>query len=375
MKILPLILLVALTYCQASEFKEEKKRSFQIHNMEIVLHPTEAHRLNQTEEEFLKYITPAEQAAIYGGELSFIDTSFLEGTAVHNPSLIKYKGKKYMTLRVHKPIHNPPYYVETTFAEVDENYKIISHHPLVKLPDTSLEIKLVPFFEDARLTLFQDRLYASFVGDISYQEGPPNWNYYYRCCMNISSLEPGTPISTHLRPNIDNNASKDAVQKNWLFFEKDSQFLIMTMLDPMVIFDATDTLEAPKKLVEKIKVIKDWHFGEIRASTTPLYLEEYKKYLSFYHSHILTKDTSAVRQYFLGALLFDENFNITDYTKLPLFVSTPHIKRHLHANTILPYGCILDGSNLILSVGINDKEAAIMKLPLSKVMENITPLN
>ena len=50
-------------------------------------------------------------------------------------------------------------------------------------------------------------------------------------------------------------------------------------------------------------------------------------------------------------------------------VATPHIKNFMNANTILPYGCIRDNDDLILSFGINDSRAAIGRLPLNRVME------
>ncbi|RZI46049.1 hypothetical protein [Candidatus Finniella inopinata] len=341
--------------------------SIRVHNIDIKFHPSESSRLSHAESDFLKCITPAEQVSSYGGKLKLIDTSVFLGTAAHNPSLIEYAGNRYMTFRVHFPKHNPPYYAETFFAKVDQNFGITSYCPLIQLPKIPEDQWPVVFHEDARLMVFKNKLYASYVSDVSYQDD----SYHYQSCMKIGSFSPGQQIITSSRPCIDNNNTKNSLQKNWAFFEKDQRLMIITMLDPMVVFDATDSLKNPRKLIEKSLVIRDWLFGRIRASTNPIFINECKRYLTFFHSHLVTTD--GIRQYFLGLLLFDNEFNITDYSKTPLFVSTPHLERHMAANTILPYGCIREKDNLLLSIGINDKISAVMELPLKKVLETLSP--
>lgn len=339
------------------DFKPDREPVL-IHNMLIKFHHTDPHLLNHKESDFMQCITPAEQAKAYGGELMFLDTSCIKASAIHNPSLIQHQGKVYMTLRVQgRNILSIPWCADTFLAEVTEDFQISSAYPLIK--------DISHTHEDAKLVSFKGNIYVSYVTDVSYKCGN------YNACMEIGKLSPKEQIQTSFRPNINDNKNKDALQKNWLFFEKDEKFLVISTIDPMVVYDATGDLNNPKGIIRKEKAIKDWPFGQIRCSTTPIWIEEENKYLSFFHSHILTTD--GIREYFLGALLFDNDFNITNYTKKPLFVSTPHVKRYLYANTILPYGCILQNDQLILSVGINDKAAAIMKLPVKRIISELTP--
>ena len=339
------------------DFKPNRKPIL-IHNMFVKFHPKDPHLLDHKELDFLACITPAEQTSSYGGELIFLDTSTVKGTAIHNPSLIEHKGKLYMTLRVQGQDSMPHWYAKTFLAEVTGDFQIISHYPV--------SLNNIKTHEDARLIIFRNNLYASYVTDVSYKFG------FYNTCMEIGKFIPGNQIVAPTRPNIDDNICKDALQKNWLFFEKDERLLVISSIDPMVVYDATDDLQNPKEIVKKEKVIKDWPFGQVRSSTTPIWIEEHRKYLSFFHSHIITTD--GIREYFLSALLFDNEFNITNYSKKPLFISTPHIKRFLGANTILPYGCIRQGDKLILSVGINDRAAAIIKLPVKRILETLKGL-
>ena len=335
-----------------------------IHNMLVQFHPRDPHLLDHKDSDFLACISPAEQAEMYGGELIFLDTSSICNATIYNPSLIQYKKRLYMTLRrVHDnnklsalPTGNS--LTGTLVAEVTKDFQIISHYTLTH------DCKKT--HEDARLIVFRDNLYASYVTDVTPKFGP------YSTCIEISQFVPGKPIATPVRPNIEDNTEREALQKNWLFFEKNERFLVISTIDPMVVYDATDDLQNPKEIVKKEKVIKDWPFGQIRSSTTPIWITEQDRYLSFFHSHIVTTD--GIREYFLGALLFDDEFNITNYSKKPLFISTPHIKRFSNASTILPYGCIRQGKDLLLSVGINDKVAAIMKLPVKRILENLNDL-
>lgn len=337
------------------EFKPNRE-PINIHNMLVKFHPRDPHLLHHKEADFMKCITPSDQAATYGGELLFIDTSSIKGTAIHNPSIIEHQGKLYMTLRVQGHNSLPNWRADTFLAEMTKDFQILSHYPLMS--DNSKT------HEDARLVSLNDNIYVSFVTDITYKFG------FYRTCMEIGKVIPGNQIVEPIRPNIDDNIRKDALQKNWLFFEKDKRFLVISTIDPMVVHDATGDIGNPVEIIRKPKVIKDWPFGQIRSSTTPLWIKETNKYLSFFHSHLIT--TNSIREYFLGALLFDNDFNITHYSRKPLFVSTPHIKRFLGANTILPYGCIRQGDNLILSVGINDRAAAIVQLPVKRIISELS---
>lgn len=296
-----------------------------------------------------------EQFRLLGGSFKYLDTSRLPATYVHNPSLISFQNKLFMTLRCqgHKGVSK--WYAETFFAEIDESFNITSSYPLIA-DDSKTH-------EDARLSVRKDSLFISYVSDVSYKHGK------YCTCIEASSFMPGEQVSSPVRPNISDNKSMDCLQKNWLFFEKSEKFILIDNIDPMSVWDITANLEHPTKIAEKSRVLSDWSYGEPRSSTTPIYIERCNQWLTFFHSHLHTSD--GIRVYFLGALLFDTNFDIKGYTDVPLFVSTPHQKRFLGANTILPYGCLLKGNDLIMSIGINDTRAGIGILPLDKVMSFI----
>lgn len=296
-----------------------------------------------------------EQFRLLGGSFRYMDTSALPGNCVHNPSLISFNEKLFMTLRVQGHKGNSAWYAETFFAEVDENFTISRFSPLIA--DSSKT------HEDARLIIKGDSLFVSYVSDVSYKHG------YYCTCVEASSFLPWQLIESPIRPDIDNNKHQDCLQKNWIFFEKDRQFILIDNIDPMSVWDATEDLENPTKICQKDKVLQDWRYGQPRSSTTPIYLEQYSKWITFFHSHLLTSD--GIRVYFLGALLFDNDFNINGYTDTPLFVSSPEPTRFLGANTILPYGCLLKGNDLIMSIGVNDMRAGIGVLPLDSVLRLI----
>ena len=309
-------------------------------------------QLNFPESFTITFADVQEQFRLLGGSFKYLDTSPLAATYIHNPSIISFQNKLFMTFRCqgHKGVSK--WYAETFFAEVDESFNITSSYPLIA-DDSKTH-------EDARLSVISNSLFVSYVSDVSYKHGK------YCTCMEASSFMPGEQVSSPVRPNISDNKSMDCLQKNWLFFEKGEKFVLIDNIDPMSVWDITTNLENPTKIAEKSRVLSDWSYGEPRSSTTPIYLERCKQWLTFFHSHLHTSD--GIRVYFLGALLFDTNFDIKGYTDVPLFVATAHQKRFLGANTILPYGCLLKGNDLIMSIGVNDARAGIGTLSLDKVM-------
>lgn len=306
------------------------------------------------------------QIQTLGGKVIKIDTRvFHHATAVHNPSLLYYQGKKYMTFRVQGHVPNiRKDYAETYLAEVDKNYKIIWAQPLLKRLNYTT-------YEDARLFVYENELYSSFVIDVSYSEKK---KYHYKHRQGITKVNQDLQIPTLITPNIGTNKNKAATEKNWLFFEKDDKKLVINWLDPLTVWEFKgDDYENPIMLKKMPQKIFDWHFGEIRASTNPILINELNQYLVFFHSFEMT--FFGVRKYYLGALLFDQNFNITYYTRDPILVSTPHVKPYNGHFTVLPYGCILEDKVLHLSLGINDKEAWIAQIPLTEVLTKMSDVN
>jgi len=284
---------------------------------------------------------------------------------VHNPSIISFNSKLYMTFRCqgHRSDKVTAWYAETFFTEVDSELNVISE-PYPLIADRNVT------HEDARLSVRGDRLFVSYVSDVSYKHGD------YRTCTETGIFLPGEQVIDTIRPDINNNKIKETcMQKNWLFFERDTRFLSIYSIDPMTVWDVTDNLEYPTKICEKSKVMDKWSYGQPRSSTTPIYLNQYDRWITFFHSHLFTAEPiGSIRMYFIGALLFDNDFNIRGYTDLPLLVSTPTPKRSLGANTVLPYGCLLQGDQFIMTLGINDIRAGVGRLPLDKVMSHINPI-
>lgn len=300
------------------------------------------------------------QFELLGGTLKYLPTERFPTNHVHNPSLIRFNNNTYMTLRIQHGKRGITYYSETFFAEVDRDYNLKNSYRLVEDRERS--------HEDARLVIRDGKLCVSYVSDVS--DHMRKGDYCH--CIEIADFEPGQQIKAAIRPAIENNNAYNCNQKNWLFFEKDGLFLAINNIDPLEVWDCTHSLEAPTPLCKKTTVIEDWSYGHIRASTTPIYLEEYGLWLVFFHSFLETYEFKRI--YFLGALTFDNNFNITGYTEAPIFVATPHVKKFIDSCTILPYGCIRENDDLILSLGINDSKAAIGTLPLARVMELLKPV-
>ena len=287
-----------------------------------------------------------QQLELYGGKFYSLNTG---SDKIFNPSIIQYNNKLFMTFRVDISIISR----KTYFCEIDSNFNIISSYDIL---DNDNKIKI---YEDSRLFIYKNNLYVNFI---QYH------NYHNNFRVNFANIIPGSKIKNKniYTPDIDNNNKKISLQKNWLFFEKNNEIHIIYSLDPMIIVykSKSNDFIKWKKIIKKIGI--SWEYGEIRSSTTPIFIKKYNRYISFFHSHLKTKNY--YRIYFIGVFLFDDEYNITNYTKQPLIISTEDdIKKSFIAKCILPYGCIQLNNNLILTVGINDSESGIIELPIDKL--------
>lgn len=303
-----------------------------------------------------------EQCKLLGGEARFIlfeDLAEWTSKAVFfNPSLTVCNDKIYMAFRAENLFGSSRQ--GTFIVELKDLFPFKEDVPLT-ISNPFHEDSFISRGVDARLFVKDKKLFVSYVLESS--------NFGYTHYVEVAEYVPRKYISDGVRPDIGNNKELRCRQKNWLFFEKDGLFLMINYIDPLEVWDFTQDSKKPILLCKKKQVINDWEYGEIRSSTNPLYLEDYDLWLVFFHSHLLMQD--ALREYFLGALVFDNDFNIVGYTDKPLFVATSHTKRLLLSNDILPYGCIRQKEDLFLSVGINDSASALMRLPLSRIMQSL----
>lgn len=302
---------------------------------------------------FLNFGNINQQLELYGGKFYSLNITKLGFDKIFNPSIIQYNNKLFMTFRVDISILSR----KTYFCEVDNNFNIISSYDIFN-NDNNIKI-----YEDSRLFIYKNNLYINFIQYHSY-----NYNFFR---VNFANIFPGNKINNKniYTPDIDNNNKKISLQKNWLFFEKNNEIHIIYSLDPMMIVyknESNDFIKW-KKIIKKIGI--SWDYGEIRSSTIPIFIKKYNRYISFFHSHLKTKDS--YREYFIGVFLFDHEYTITNYTKQPLIISTRDIdiKKSYFSKCILPYGCIEVNDKLILTVGVNDCESGIIEIQTDKLFE------
>ncbi|MDP3372181.1 MAG: hypothetical protein Q8S21_04750 [Candidatus Paracaedibacteraceae bacterium] len=308
-----------------------------------------------------EFKTLEEQFESLGGELIKIDTSSMAGY-VYNPCIINYNEKIYMTFRVQEGRNNHSSNSNIYFAEISSQFKVIKSYPLIEGTKRNA---------DARLSTYASKLFISYVHDF-YKSDYSFSNYHPN--VHTSFFNPNETIQHTIKPDIENNCTFDARQKNWLFFEKSNKFYIIDNIDPLSLWDATNSIERPTKILVKDKKLNNWCFGEPRASTNPIFIEEIGKWLVLFHSCLTNSDN--IRSYFNGALLFDDDFDITHYTMLPIISSTSQYSRGLSypLNAIIPYGCIRNKNDLVVSFGVNDAISVIGRFSLNKILNALNPV-
>ena len=299
-----------------------------------------------------------QQLKLYGGVYYSLNTSKLGFDKVFNPSIIQYNNKLFRTFRVDNNMLSRITYL----CEIDNNFNIISSYNIIDNNDNVVDV-----YEDSRLFIYNDKLYVNFI---RYYHNYNSFRNSFR--VDFANIFPGNKIKDKdiYTPNITNNGKAISSQKNWLFFEKNNELHIIYSLDPMMIVykSVSRDLKKWKKIIKKKGI--SWDYGEIRSSTTPIFIKKYNKYISFFHSHLKTKDY--YREYFIGVFFFDDEYNIINYTKNPLLISTSEIKKSYLSKCILPYGCIELNNNIILTVGVNDLESGVIELPIDTLFNMLS---
>ena len=236
-------------------------------------------------------------------------------------------------------------------------------------------------YEDPRLFVGpDDEMYVQFVASTyasPYNKGGKNFcdNPKVIVCY-VNELGEATNAAI---PPIGGNRQKDKTEKNWCFFTHKEELKCLYSTRPLVI----ECEKSPKVEIDSSALEQVTMGCATFNSTAPINLGY--AHLVFYHwKHMTYRDNGQpYLLYHLSAYLIDKEFKkITHVIKRPLFSGSLNdelIYWTDYAGTpvsnqpavILPFGVYVEGTDLVMSLGVNDAYIGIFRCPLESIMKQL----
>lgn len=246
------------------------------------------------------------------------------------------------------------------FVQYDPNFQILSQQEIIEELPRSRTKTYVEGLEDCRMFEFDDSTWFTCttldtnpIGMPQISLGKLSDNRFDRS-IQVEKLIPLMP------PN------PQRCEKNWLPFIKNNEFYVIYSYDPFIIYKPILDFNMGIGLVNPHTICKNTipqhDFSHFSGSAGPIPFKDGK--LVLVHETVYTNDQ---RIYMHRFVYLDKDFNIEKVSKPFIF---------LHKGIEYCCGMTLDHSekNLVLSIGIEDREAYLCTVDLETVIAMLEPL-
>lgn len=267
-------------------------------------------------------------------------------TATFNPSIVDYRGAKWMAYRAE--CHPPALFPSVVTVRLNARWE--PQFTTNKALDLWTRFGEVGA-EDPRLVVCGPELYCF------YNDGGRMWLARLDSETNVELCEQ-IEAAFKLRDN----------EKNWSFFARNGTELhAVYEVSPHRVVTMGWTGHHP--VVEPCSNLEwnpDWKFGEMRGGAPPVLHEGY--YWHFFHSH--TIELPFERRYHCGVYLFEAHppFKPVAIMDEPLFSARPQgVPRHLAFSVVFPGGAARVEGGWKLSYGEHDWDCCFADIPDSDI--------
>jgi predicted GH43/DUF377 family glycosyl hydrolase len=183
-------------------------------------------------------------------------------------------------------------------------------------------------------------------------------------------------VTNCLYPAIGENLTPDKPEKNWCFFSDNEQLRLLYSTIPLVLKSPGE----PDRVIDSSCLTKVTGPHATFNSTAPIKIDD--EWLVFFHWKYMAMETAVSRPhlcYHLGAYCLDEKLTrITRMVKEPLFSGSTNDDLITWTDAvgnaisnqpacILPFGCVVDDDELVMSLGINDSFMGIFRTQLFEI--------
>jgi len=261
----------------------------------------------------------------------------------YNPSLIRWRNRLLMCFRFHATGNLS---TRLGIAELDDKLSVKKWSQL-KINDEQSSHS----YEDARLFLFQDNLWISYVES--------KYPKQLECVVKYAEMfegERGWRTATAYQPRYGKN-DWTGMEKNWSPFESGEKIHF--------IYDNTTILQVDGDYCTEIKAEgATWDYGDIRGGNV---IPWKGGLLRTFHSRMDNEMPPHHWRYYVGALTMDSvvPFKVTGITKHPLLTGSEEGGSedcfHHKAKVVFPLGLVGIDGGVLVSVGINDSECLVAR--------------
>lgn len=311
------------------------------------------------------------------GQKIFLATKRLEFKdypCAHNPSIIEWGENFLLTFR-YSPSPTEQYWLSYVVAVLlDRQLEPIGEPQIV---DTRLGSSIPSQSEDARLFHYLGKTYIIYndCAEEIWYNGHQRRDMYI---AEITQVDGQFQLaSTPLKLMHEVKYGHVMLQKNWTAFEWNETLLITySFLPHEILYPDLHTGQCIS-LFETQPCV-NWTVGETRPSSAPIRIGD--EYLAFFHSAKQTiSPVSAgwnLWHYFMGAYTFskDPPFELTRMSPEPLSAKGFYTNSGSWKRVIYPGGFVLQGSQIYLAYGKDDKEVWIATLDKEALLGSLVPV-
>ena len=299
-----------------------------------------------------------------------IASSALKDSPRHwNNGLLRLDGRLWMSYRFH--LMTASGRCKTAICEIDEKtLQPRGPSQMLDLPETNGDEHM----EDSRLFIFKGQPHVSYTEMTGYRPGVD-----FRCVMKYARLSLRTSreksiwkVHETYLPRYGRNDWKSK-EKNWIFFEDRDRLHAIYQTDPD---HRVLEIDGDRVVREHVTGRPVWEWGTIRGGTPPVRLRD-GTMLANFHSSLQTEVPPSYVRYFAGAYRLSGKppFDVIGISPRPILSASeedghkvdPRYVDGWKPYVVFPCGLVDAGENYLVSLGINDWQAAIARLPADSI--------
>ena len=273
----------------------------------------------------------------------------------YNPSIARIGGRMFMAYRWHE--EDTPA-TSIVMAQIDDHWN----------PLETVEIRVpkgggIQSIDDPRLFVYEGELHISYVASTWPDKTPKSTVHYARLARDgqFWTLIDSTRIDYGKNDGT-------AMEKNWIFFERDQKLFCIYHNDPQQV---VLQVVGDQVITEHKSPTPHWPWGKIHGGTVPMPYKD--KLLRFFHTRLDNEPAPTRWRYYMGACLMNPEppFEIVQVCREPIARGSEaddltDLQRssciHHKKSVVFPGGCVQDGNDFLVSIGINDCECAVARI-------------
>lgn len=320
---------------------------------------------------YVKYLENAHYFPI-NVELPYVRDEFGVRYNPMNPSILKTEegfdvicrtvnylqigAKHYQTLDLLDPTNTIR--TKNIFVRYDKEFNLVSQQEVTEdLPRNHYKFMNVEGLEDCRLFDFDGSSWFTCTT----LDTSPGYQPQISLCKLSDDRSGKTAKVESLMPLMGPNPSR--CEKNWLPFVKDGEFHVIYSYDPLVIFKPAigQVYSQVDDDVLVKNVVQEHDFSRFSGSAPPIAFDD--GYLLLVHESLYEDGRIYLHRYVYMGI----DFNITEVSKPFIF---------FHKGVEYCCGMAIDhsGENLVMTIGLEDREAYLVKVDLETVRSMLEPL-